>query len=183
MLAYCPDLIKPGTIINQMVANIDIAPTLLEAAGLKAPEYMDGQSFLPLLEDKLVTNWRHGLLYEYYWERNYPMTPTMFALRGDQFKYIHYTGLWDTDELYDLKNDPAEIRNLIRDEAHQEIVSQMNQELFSQLKNSQGMYVPLNPDAGFQSNLRNEYGSPAAEFPSYLKRNANNISGSERIHQ
>lgn len=50
LLAYCPGLIKPGTKVGQMVQNIDIAPTILEAAGLKAPDYMDGRSFLPLLQ-------------------------------------------------------------------------------------------------------------------------------------
>jgi len=170
MLAYCPELIKPGTVINEVVANIDIAPTLLEAAGLKAPDYMDGMSFLPLLEGKKADHWRTGLLYEYYWERNYPQTPTMHALLGDRYKYIHYNGIWDTDELYDLQTDPLEINNLIRSEEHQATIKQMNNELFDILQRTGGMYIPLFPDAGRQQNLRYEYGSGAAEFPSYLKR-------------
>lgn len=169
MLAYCPQLIKPGTVVKEVVANIDVAPTILDAAGLKAPDYMDGKSFLPFLEGK-DQPWRDGLLYEYYWERNYPQTPTMHAIRGSRFKYIHYTGIWDTDELYDLQNDPLETRNLIRDRAYQEVVKKMNHQLFQQLEDSKGMYIPLNPDRGQQSNLRYEYGSPAADFPSYLMR-------------
>jgi N-acetylglucosamine-6-sulfatase len=169
LLAYHPALIKPGTIVKEVVANIDIAPTFLELAGLKAPSYMDGQSFLPLLQGKQV-NWRSGLMYEYYWERNYPQTPTIHALRGDRYKYIHYHGIWDTDELYDLQEDPEEAVNLIRSPKHQEIAKQMNQELFSKLMQSSGMYIPLYPDSGGQSILRYEYGSPAAEFPSNLKR-------------
>jgi N-acetylglucosamine-6-sulfatase len=93
MLAFCPELIKPGTVVKQVVANIDVAPTLLEAAGLKAPGYMDGKSFLSFLAGK-TQPWRNGLLYEYYWERNYPQTPTMHAIRGDRYKYIRYTGIW-----------------------------------------------------------------------------------------
>jgi N-acetylglucosamine-6-sulfatase len=169
MLAYCPELIKPGTVVSQVVANIDVAPTILEAAGMKAPGYMDGASFLPFLEEK-EKPWRTGLLYEYYWERNYPQTPTMHALRGSRYKYIHYNGIWDTDELYDLEKDSLEANNLIRDSAYQDIVRQMNKELFSQLKKSGGMYIPLNPDSGEQSNLRNQSGSKAAPFPSYLLR-------------
>lgn len=172
MLAHCPEIIKPGTVVKEVVANIDIAPTFLEAANLKAPAYMDGQSFLPLLEGR-QTNWRTGLLYEYYWERNFPQTPTMHALRGDRYKYIHYHGLWDTDELYDLQQDPQESRNLINSEEHQQIASQMNKQLFETLKSSAGMYIPLYPDAGRQMNLRYEHGSPAAEFPSFLKRDGN----------
>jgi len=172
MLAYCPEIIKPGTVVKQIIANIDVAPTILEAAGLKAPDYMDGKSFLSFLEGKDQT-WRNWLLYEYYWERNYPQTPTMHALRGNRYKYIHYTGIWDTDELYDLQNDPLESKNLIRDIEHQEIVRQMNKELFEQLKSTGGMYIPLNPDSGEQSNQRNKYGSPTASFPSYLLKSQN----------
>jgi N-acetylglucosamine-6-sulfatase len=80
MLMQCPELFKPGTVVDKMVANIDIAPTILEAAGLRPPDYMDGKSFVQLAEGKTVP-WRDKLLYEYYWERNYPMTPTIHALR------------------------------------------------------------------------------------------------------
>jgi N-acetylglucosamine-6-sulfatase len=170
MLAYCPELIKPGTVIKEVVANIDIASAFLEAAGLKAPSYIDGRSFLPLLEGKKQESWRTGLLYEYYWERNFPQTPTMHALRGDRYKYIHYNGIWDTDELYDLQSDPLELNNLIRSTGHLSIVKQMNKQLFDIMGNTGGMYIPLFPDAGGKNDLRYEYGSGAAEFPSYLKR-------------
>jgi N-acetylglucosamine-6-sulfatase len=169
MLAYCPEIIKPGTVVKQVVANIDIAPTILEAAGLKAPAYMDGKSFLPFLEGKEQA-WRNGLLYEYYWERNFPQTPTMHAIRGDRYKYIHYYGIWDTDELYDLKADPLETQNLIRNKAYSDIVKRMSNELYEELKGSNGLYIPLNKEDDDQNNLRSEYGSPAAKFPSYLMR-------------
>jgi Arylsulfatase A and related enzymes len=175
MLAYCSALIKPGTVVKEVVANIDIAPTLLAAAGLKAPAYMDGKNFLPLLEGKKAP-WRRELLYEYYWERNFPQTPTMHALRGDRYKYIHYNGIWDTDELYDLQEDPDETNNLIRSPAHQAIVKQMNKELYEQLANTGGMYIPLNPDVGNQLNRRNASGSGAAEFPDYLNDTINEIN-------
>ncbi len=61
MLAHCPQLIKPGTTVNEVVANIDIAPTILEAAGLQTPKHMDGKSFLPLTQGKQIA-WRDGLL-------------------------------------------------------------------------------------------------------------------------
>lgn len=169
MLVRSPGQVKPGTVVKQVVANIDVAETLLDAAGLKAPTYMDGASFLPLLEGKEIS-WRTGLLYEYYWERNYPQTPTLHALRGDRYKFIHCQGIWDTDELYDLKEDPHEMVNLIRSPAHQEIIKNMREDMFKQLQESGGMYIPMYPDAGNQSIKRNEYGSPAAEFPSYLKQ-------------
>jgi len=174
MLAYCPEIIKPGTVVKNVVANIDIAPTILEAAGLKAPDYMDGRSFLPLVEGKKIP-WRKGILYEYFWERNFPETPTIHAFRGDRFKYIHYYGLWDSDELYDLKNDPFEITNLIRNESLKDTVVRMNKQLFDILEKTGGMYIPLYPDSGRQHNFRYEHGSPAASFPSYLKKDSTTV--------
>ena len=167
MVMQCPELFKAGTVVEQMVANIDVGPTFLEAAGLKAPAYMDGRSFIKLAQGQNVP-WRDTLLYEYYWERNYPQTPTVHALRGDRYKYIHFNGLWDIDELYDLKNDPTESRNLIHVKKDQPIVQKMNRQLFAELERTGGMYIPLNPDRGAQENLRRKSGSPPAKFPQWL---------------
>ncbi len=164
MLMQCPELFKAGTTVEQVVANIDIAPTLLEAAGLQAPKHLAGKSFISLAQGK-ATPWRDSLLYEYYWERNFPQTPTVHALRGSRYKYIHFHGIWDTDELYDLQADPLEATNLIFSEAHQATVKQMNQQLFDTLKASAGMYIPLYPDRGASSRLRRKGGSSTADFP------------------
>lgn len=152
-----------GTRVEEVVANIDIAPTILEAAGLRPPP-MDGRSALPLARGQRIP-WRDTLLYEYYWERNFPHTPAMHALRGSQYKYIRYYGLWDTDELYDLRDDPLETRNLIRDPSHRDIVTKLNAELFKTLGETGGMYIPLAPDGGNPQNLRRRDGSPPADFP------------------
>ena len=152
-----------GTRVEEVVANIDIAPTILEAAGLQPPA-MDGRSALPLANGRRIP-WRDTFLYEYYWERNFPQTPAMHALRGSQYKYIRYYGLWDTDELYDLRADPLETRNLIRDPSHREIVTKLNAELFRTLGETGGMYIPLAPDGGNPQNLRRRDGSRPAEFP------------------
>jgi N-acetylglucosamine-6-sulfatase len=170
LLAYCPEIIKPGTTVKQVVSNIDVAPTILAAAGLKAPAYMDGLSYLPLLEGKTPAKWRDGLLYEYYWERSFPQTPTMHALRNDQYKYIHYYGIWDTDELYDIKADPLEAKNLIKDNNYAAVVKSMSDLLFKTLQETKGMYLPLQTDVGGQNNLRNKNGSVEAKFPDYLMR-------------
>ncbi len=98
LLMRCPELFRGGTAVDRLVANIDIAPTILEAAGLVPPDSIDGRSALALARGERVP-WRDALLYEYYWERNYPMTPTLHALRGERYKYIHCQGVWDTDEL------------------------------------------------------------------------------------
>ncbi len=167
MIAHCPELIKPGTTVKEVVANLDVAPTLLEAAGLETPAHLDGKSFLPLMQGKKVP-WREALLYEYYWERNFPQTPTIHALRGDRYKYIHYQGIWDTDELYDLQADPGESKNLIRSPRHQQVVKDMNRQLFEVLGQTEGMYIPLNPDRGGQQNKRHPGRSKAARFGDYM---------------
>ena len=169
MLMQCPELFKGGTVVEKMVANLDIAPTLLEAAGLKAPDSMDGRSFLALAQGKDVP-WRDQLLYEYYWERNFPQTPTVHALRTDQYKYIHYFGIWDIDELYDIKNDPLETKNLVFSPEHKEVVQKMNGELFELLKKTDGLYIPLQPDRGGVNNLRRKDGAKPSDFPPQFYR-------------
>jgi len=169
MLMQCPELFKGGQTINQVVANVDVAPTILEAAGLQTPKQMVGKSILPLAEGR-QTAWRDTLLYEYYWERNFPQTPTVHALRGSQYKYIHFHGIWDIDELYDLQADPYETNNLIFSKDHQPIIRQLNKQLFDSLESSGGLYIPLYPDRGSQQNLRRKSGSKAADFPPQLMR-------------
>jgi N-acetylglucosamine-6-sulfatase len=164
LLMQCPDLFKAGTTVEQVVANVDLAPTFLEAAGLRTPKHMAGQSFISVAQGKQVP-WRNALLYEYFWERNFPQTPTVHALRGDRYKYIHFHGIWDTDELYDLQNDPLETTNLIFSPEHQAVVKQMNQQLFEVLQSTSGMYVPFYADRGGQNRLRRSAGSKVADFP------------------
>ncbi|MFN8684829.1 MAG: sulfatase, partial [Acidobacteriota bacterium] len=165
LLLQCPELFGRGKKLNQVVANIDIAPTCLDAAGLTPPSSIQGRSFLPLAQGRQIP-WRDGLLYEYYWERNFPQTPTIHALRGDRYKYVRYQGLWDLDELYDLQADPLEMQNLIDSPAHKSIALEMNKKLFATLESTGGLYIPLNPDRTLnQSNLRNPDASRSAPFP------------------
>jgi N-acetylglucosamine-6-sulfatase len=164
LLMQAPGLIAPGTKVEGIAAGIDIASTVLDAAGLVPPAGLDGTSLLPLASGA-VTKVRDALLYEYYWERNFPQTPTMHALRTDRFKYIHYHGIWDTDELFDLQADPHESKNLVADPAHQATLRALNTQLFTLLEQTGGMFIPLYPDRGFTANKRREGGSRAADFP------------------
>ena len=169
MLARCPELFGGGQTVKPVVAGLDIMPTVLDVAGARTPEGLDGKSWLPLVQGKAV-EWRKELLYEYYWERNFPQTPTMHALRGDRYKFIRYQGIWDVDELYDLAEDPLESRNLINDPKHTELVKQMRERLFDVLEQTDGMNIPLQRDRGGQSNLRSAEKSKAAEFPASIER-------------
>jgi N-acetylglucosamine-6-sulfatase len=167
MLVRCPELFAGSRVPQQMIANIDIAPTCLAAAGLEAPAEMDGANFVPLLQGKQIP-WRDTLLYEYYWERNFPHTPTMHALRGDQYKYIRYHGIWDLNELYDMKEDPLEANNLISNPKYADVAKSMNERLFQTLERTDGMSMPLYPDRGGSQNKRHPGRSEAAEFPEEL---------------
>jgi N-acetylglucosamine-6-sulfatase len=167
LLARCPELFKPATTVPETVANIDLMPTFLEAAGVRTPAVMDGSSWLALAQRR-ATTWRKSMLYEYYWERNFPQTPTVHALREDRYKFIRYYGIWDVDELYDLENDPSEMNNLIFSADHQPVATRMRSELFAMLEKTGGMHIPLFPDRGFQANLRNPDASHAADFPEKL---------------
>jgi len=149
MLAYAPGLIEPGAKVTQMVQNIDIAPTLLEAAGVRAPAaaQMDGRSFLPLLAGQSIP-WRDHILYEYHWEWNFPATPTVFAIRTDRYKYIYYHGVWDHDGFYDLQTDPHERHNLINVPAYRGQIEAMKQQLFDELEAGGGLSIPVRRPLG-----------------------------------
>ena len=142
MLAYAPGWIRPGTIVTEMVRNIDIAPTVLELAGLRSPQPMDGRSVVTALTGGKLAG-TGELLYEYYWEYAFPHTPTTLALRGDRFKYILYHGVWDKNELYDLVADPEERVNLIADSAYRDTVLAMHDRLWTRLRDTDGLRIPL----------------------------------------
>ncbi|MDQ3847036.1 MAG: sulfatase [Bacteroidota bacterium] len=142
-LVYCPEIFSNGgKTITKMVQNIDVAPTILSVAGLQPPASMPGKSFIPLLRGD-STQWRDKIFYEYYWEYDFPMTPTVFGVRTDKFKYIRYYGIWDTNELYDLENDPNETTNLIYKPEYKEVVTKMTDELYNWLEQTKGMQIPL----------------------------------------
>jgi len=173
LFIWWPGKLKKAMVIDEMVANIDIAPTFLDIAGIPIPENIDGRSFKPLMEGEKI-DWRKELLYEYYWERNYPYTPTTHALITDRYKFIRYQGIWDLDEFYDLQSDPEEITNLINAEQYQELIGNYRNSLFELLEKTHGESIPLLPDKGQVYPLRNPEKSKSANFPdSYFYKGGN----------
>ncbi|MCH1441774.1 MAG: sulfatase [Rubripirellula sp.] len=166
MMMQCPDLYEGGKVVENVIGNIDIGPTILHAAGLGTPDYMDGVSFLDL-PNQPEMDWRDYFLYVYYWEKNFPQSPTQFALRGDRFKYITYYGLWDVDELYDLKTDPGETNNLINNPDYKSVAKDLENRLYAMLGDAGGMDIPMNQPRGNSQNKRWEErdGKKAADFP------------------
>ncbi|WP_145172139.1 sulfatase family protein [Rubripirellula lacrimiformis] len=166
LLMAAPGKIPPQTVVESVVGNIDIAPTMLEAAGANQFSDIDGQSFWKTAcRSDDAGPVRQHLLYEYYWERNYPHTPTLHAIIGGRWKYIRCHGLWDRDELYDLENDPGEMRNLVDAPEHAERVQELNDQLWEMIQSSQGDEMPLLEDRGPLFPKRDPAKSPQAMFP------------------
>ena len=149
MLAWAPGMLKAGGKVEEMVLNIDVAPTMLAAAGVAKPEAakFDGQSFLPLLQGKEI-DWRNHILYEYHWEWNFPATPTLFAIRTDRYKFVYHHGVWDHDALFDLQTDPIERHNLVNVPAYRETVEHLKKQLFDELQASGALDAPVRRPAG-----------------------------------
>ena len=145
MIGRAPGLIKPGSKIEQMVLNVDIAPSLLEIAEVQQPAKprMDGSSFLSLLQSDRSVRWRDHFVYEYHWEWNFPAQPTTFAIRTDRWKYIFYHGLWDRNGLYDLETDPHERHNLITVPSFREKALTLREKLFEELESNGPLMLPV----------------------------------------
>ncbi len=98
--------------IDQLVQNIDYAPTFLELAGVEIPEEIQGRSFLPLLQGKNVDNWRTSLYYHFYEYPSEHAVKRHYGIRTERYKLIHFYNDIDSWELYDLQTDPTEMYNI-----------------------------------------------------------------------
>lgn len=125
-----PKVIKPGSVRDEFALNIDLAPTLLELAGVAPPVTMQGRSLLPVLEGR-QQEWRKSFLIEYYTDRVFPRISQMGykAVRNERWKYIHYLELDGMDELYDLKRDPYELNNVIKQPYARPALTKLQQDL------------------------------------------------------
>jgi N-acetylglucosamine-6-sulfatase len=144
LLIRYPPAVNGGTVRDEFALNIDLAPTLLELAGVSVPARMVGRSLAPLLK-AARTEWRKSFLIEYYSDRVFPRIRNMGykAIRSERWKYIHYFELQGMDELYDLKADPYEMKNIINQPDAGAVVEEMKREIERLLKNSRHSVVPI----------------------------------------
>ena len=127
MISY-PKLIKPKSKNNNLLLNIDFAPTLLELAGVEIPEAMQGTSFVP----QLISNFddvREAVYYHYYEYPKWHMVQPHYGIRTKRFKLIHFYYNMDEWELYDLDSDPNEINNLYGKVKYKKLVKHLKKKL------------------------------------------------------
>ncbi len=132
LMVRWPGVTTPGSTSDAIVSNIDFAETFLDIAGIEIPADMQGASLVPLLRGETPENWRKSHYYHYYEFRNDRKTAHMVrrhcGVRTDRYKLIHFYNLGEW-ELYDLENDPREMRNLYGEEQYADVVKQLKAEL------------------------------------------------------
>jgi len=137
-----PGKIKPGIIVDDIITNIDFAPTLLEMAGIPVPEAVQGNSFFSNLKGKTPQDWRQSMYYHYYEFPYYHRVQPHYGIRNQRYKLIHFYYDVDVWEFYDLQNDPSEMNNLINSDTHAELVDSLKIELY-RLKKGYGNNMSL----------------------------------------
>lgn len=128
LLIRYPKLIEAGSLHDAMVLNIDIAPTVLDLAGVPVPDWMHGRSMVPLLRGESV-EWREDWLYEYYEFPGWHSVRKHRGVRTERYKYIHYFEEPEEFELYDLEEDPDELHNLYGRAEYAELTEQLRRRL------------------------------------------------------
>jgi N-acetylglucosamine-6-sulfatase len=120
-----PGVVKPGIRPEAMIQNIDYAPTFLEAAGLEVTSDIQGSSLLPILknEGKAPENWRDSIYYFYTGEGTHRV-PAHDGVRTERYK-IFYLPRTDEWQLFDLVEDPNEMRSVHADPAYAEVFTEM----------------------------------------------------------
>lgn len=138
MIIRYPEKIKAGSQLEKMCLNVDVAPTILELLGLKIPSYVQGKSMVPLFKNEKKVNWRKQFIFQYFVDDEYPYAgPTQVALRTDRYKLVDNNLENDIDELYDLKNDPGEMNNLIANSNYSKVLADLRKRMEQEKKNIQ----------------------------------------------
>ncbi len=136
-----PAEVKPGTVNNNMILNVDFAETFLDYAGLDIPGDMQGRSFRPLLNGELPEDWQTSMYYRYWMHGANHNVYAHYGVRTLRYKLIYYysqalgqPGALDEPktpewEMFDLKNDPHEMRNVYNEQSYQQVRKELAEEL------------------------------------------------------
>jgi arylsulfatase A-like enzyme len=124
-----PAKIKAGSTNQNLISNVDFAPTLIDYANLKIPSDVQGMSFKKATKGNLEIKWRDKVYYHYYeWPFWHHVQPH-YGMRTSQYKIAHFYYNIDKWELYDMKKDPDEMNNVINDPDYKTIAIQLKKEL------------------------------------------------------
>ena len=129
LLVKWPGVILPGTESDQMVQNLDFAQTLLDAAGIEAPEDMQGESLLPLFRGEEDVWDRDAVYYHYYEYPSIHMVKRHYGVVTREYKLAHFYYDVDEWELYDRLKDPMEMNNVYDDPDYTGVVEDLKAKL------------------------------------------------------
>ncbi|MFB2119553.1 sulfatase [Parapedobacter sp. 2B3] len=124
-----PGHIKENTQQDAIVQNVDFAPTMLSIAGVEVPSDMQGESLLPLLAGKKPKDWRTAIYYRYYENpEGVHHVERHLGIRTNRYKLIYFHEV-DEWELYDLKKDPQEVRNVFDEKNYSSVKTKLKHRL------------------------------------------------------
>ena len=129
LLVRWPGVVKPGTVENEMVQNLDYAQTMLEAVGITPPTDMQGESLMPLLKGNKEDWTRDAVYYQYYEYPGVHMVKRHYGMVNKEYKLVHFYYDVDEWELYDRLKDPNEMNNVYDDPAYAAIVEKLTKQL------------------------------------------------------
>jgi arylsulfatase A-like enzyme len=130
LIVRWPGAVKPGSVNDDLVSNVDFAETFLDVAGMadRIPDDMQGRSMVPILRGNTPDGWRSAFYYHYY---EFPAVHSVakhYGVRTDRHKLIHF---YQTDEweLFDLEKDPDELQSVYDDPAYESVVTRLKAEI------------------------------------------------------
>lgn len=129
LLIEWPGVTKPGSTNTDMVSNLDFAETFLDMAGVKIPADMQGRSMVSILKGKTPSDWRKEHYYHYY---EYPAVHSVkrhYGISTERYKLIHFYYDIDEWELFDLKKDPMEMKNVYNDPEYKDVITDLRSRL------------------------------------------------------
>ncbi len=127
LLVRWPGVVKPGTVADQLVVNLDFAQTILDIAGVPAAPQMQGMSFLPILRGE-SPRWRDAIYYQYFEYPGWHMVHRQYGVRDHRYKLIYFYER-DRWELFDLERDPHELRSVYGQREYADVQRQLERKL------------------------------------------------------
>jgi arylsulfatase A-like enzyme len=129
LIIQWPGVVIPGSVNNDMVSNIDLAETFLEMASVPVPSDMQGRSMVPILKGKTPGNWRKEHYYHYYEYPGSHMVKRHYGMSTERYKLIHYYYNIDEWEMYDIKSDPEEMKNIYNNPEYASVRKKLHKRL------------------------------------------------------